>query len=141
MLGGKIFRQKRGVAIGRQCSAQQQNYIACFANSVCSKQVLNLQHICGSNCHCPPSPLTCTDLRITWGLLRADVALSRVLRVLRRMYALELQAAGEGIVLPSFEAVVHIDACNVQLRIQLKVKEVWSESGKPCQTMPGCTPP
>ena len=53
--------------------------------------------------------------------------LSRVQGILEKMYSLELQTEGAGLVLPSLEAQITVDPESRRITIQLKDKVVWSE--------------
>ena len=123
-VGGKIFRQKRGLAIWGLCSAQLAE-LYCIWCECHAYRAGSHNHLWRRLFALPLCPYRFRDNIV--GLVRDGVQLSRVQAILEKMYSLELQTEGEGVVLPSLEAQIAVDPESRRIAIQLKDKVVWSE--------------
>ena len=125
-VGGTFFRQKRGVATGGLCSAQ----LAELYCIMCEYEA----HRVGSHNHLwrrlSVYALQLCPYRFRddiMGLVRDGVKLSRVQAIHEKLYCLDLQTEGEGLVLPSVEAQITVDPESRQIAIKLKKKVVWTQ--------------
>ena len=127
VIGSRVAKQKRGVAIGGLCSAQA-------AQLFCMMRELSFNTSSGSPAHklsrrlpkhaLPIPPYRYMDNIV--GAICGNIGLTRLQRMFEKLYGLELQQESEGLVIPSLEAVLCVLPDTAEVSMRLKTKVDWS---------------
>ena len=127
VIGSRVAKQKRGVAIGGLCSAQA-------AQLFCMLRELSFITSSGSPAHklsrhlpkhaLPIPPYRYMDNIV--GAICGNVGLMRLQRMFERLYGLQLQQESEGLVILSLEAVLYVQPDTAEVSMRLKTKVDWS---------------
>ena len=123
VVGNRLWRQKKGIAIGGIISAQLAELFCMGKELQFLSQTVEAQKQQQAK-FLPPHSLILHPYRIRdniVGLLRGKVGLARVQRWFEHIYGLSLQVEGEGVVLPSLEATLSLHEGKVGLRLKTKV--------------------
>ena len=127
LIGSRVAKQKRGVAIGGLCSPQA-------AQLYCMMREVPFHQTSGTPTHTmwsrlPPHALPISSYRYMDNLVGAlcgEIGLKRIQRVFEKIYDLEFQQEAEGLILPSLEALLSVDPTTGEISIRLKQKVDWS---------------
>ena len=122
VIGSRVGRQKREVAIGGPCAARSAQ-LYCLYREVLFRQGKTRSNKLLRRLHkgtLPLDPYRYTDNIM--GVICGSVSLSRLQKALHALYGLELQHKGEGKVLPSLEAMWTLDQATGKVDLRLKSK-------------------
>ena len=108
VVGNHLFRQKKGIAIGRIISAQLAELFCMGKELQILSQTKEAQARQQAK-YLPPKTLVLHPYRFrdnTVGVIKGKIGLKRVQSWFECLYGLDLQIEGEGLVLPSLEASI-----------------------------------
>ena len=123
VVGNRLLRQKKGIAIGGIISAQLAELFCMAKELKFLSQTVKAQKQQQAK-FLPPHSLILNPYRFRdniVGVLRGKIGLARVQRWFEHIYGLDLQVEGEGVVLPSLEATLSLHEGKVGLRLKTKV--------------------